>query len=186
MVDKELYNETEDRMKKAIEAMVKDFASIRTGRASPAILDPIRVPAYGQEMPIKQLASISVPEARMILIQPWDQSVVGEIEKAILKSDLGINPNTDGKLIRLVFPPLTEERRKELVKVVKKRGEEAKISVRNIRRDAIDYLKEMEKESEITKDDLHQGQEEIQKLTDKYTDEVDVVIENKEKEIMDI
>lgn len=186
MVDPEIYKDTRSRMKKSVEAMKKDFMGIRTGRATPAILDTIKVEAYGQEMAIKQLASISIPEPRMIVIQPWDKSVIGDIEKAILKSDLGINPINDGKLLRLVFPPLTEERRKELVKVVKKRAEEAKISVRNVRRDSIDFLKEMEKEGDISEDDLHRGEDEIQRITDDFTDEIDRILEAKEKEIMEI
>ncbi len=186
MIDKELYEDTKERMQKSIESMKRDFMGIRTGRATPAILDTIKVSAYGQDMPIKQLASISVPEPRMIVIQPWDKGVLSEIEKAIQKSDLGINPTNDGKLLRLVFPPLTEERRKELVKVVKKRGEEGKVAVRSIRRDAIDYLKEMEKEGDISEDDCHRGQDEIQELTNKFTDQVDKVLEAKEKEILEI
>jgi ribosome recycling factor len=186
MVDQELHEDTKSRMDKCLDSMKKDFLGIRTGRATPAILDPIRVTSYGQEVPIKQVASISVPEARMIVIQPWDKNVLGEIEKAIQKSDLGINPMNDGKLIRLVFPPLTEERRKELVKQVKKRGEECKVSIRNVRRDAIEYLKEMEKEKAISEDDLRLGQKEIQDLTDEYSEKVDKMLEGKEKEIMEI
>jgi ribosome recycling factor len=186
MVDQELYDDTKDRMKKTIESMKKDFSGIRTGRASPAILDSIRVSAYGQESPIKQVASISVPESRMIVIQPWDKSILSEIEKAIQKSDLGINPQNDGKLLRLIFPPLTEERRKDLVKVVKKRAEEGKVSIRNIRRDAIDYLKEMEKEGLISEDDEHRGQDEFQKLTDELIVEIDKTLEAKEREIMEV
>lgn len=186
MVDQELYDETKDKMKKTIESMKKDFTMIRTGRASPAILDSIKVSAYGQESPIKQVASISVPEPRMIVIQPWDKSVIGEIEKAIQKSDLGINPTNDGKLLRLSFPPLTEERRKDLVKVVKKRSEEGKVSIRNIRREAIEYLKEMQKEKMISEDGEHKGQDEIQKLTDEMIVEIDKVMDGKEKEIMEV
>jgi len=186
MVDQELYDDTRDRMRKSVESMKKDFMSIRTGRATPAILEPIRVFAYGQEMSIKQVASISVPESRMIVIQPWDQSLTGEIEKAIQKSDIGIHPQNDGKLLRLTFPPLTEERRKELVKIVKKRAEEGKVSIRNIRRDALDFLKEMEKEGSISEDDARRGQEEFQKLTDEFIEEIDKVAQGKEKEIMEI
>ncbi len=186
MLDPDIFKDTEERMQKSIEAMKKDFIGIRTGRASPALLDTIKVNAYGQEMAIKQVATISVPEPRMIVIQPWDKSVIGEIEKAIQKSDLGINPVNDGKLIRLVFPPLTEERRKDLVKLVKKRAEEAKISIRNIRRDAIEYLKELEKEGEISEDDQHRGQDQIQKITDKFTKEIDRILSIKEKEIMEV
>lgn len=186
MVDQELYDDSQSRMKKAIESMKRDFQGVRTGRATPVILDSIRVSAYGQDMPIKQMASISVPEPRMIVIQPWDKGVLSDIEKAIQKSDLGINPTNDGKLIRLVFPPLTEERRKELVKGIKKRGEECKVSIRNIRRDAIEYLKELKKEGDISEDDERRGSEEIQKLTDELTKDVDKVLEIKEKEVMEI
>jgi ribosome recycling factor len=186
MVDQELYDDTQSRMKKCIESMKKDFTGIRTGRATPTILDSIRISVYGQDMHIKQLASISVPESRMIVIQPWDKGVLGEIEKAIQKSDLGINPTNDGKLLRLVFPPLTEERRKELVKVVKKRGEECKVSIRNVRRDSIEFFKEMEKEGDISEDDQRRGSDEIQKLTDELILEVDKTTEMKEKEIMEV
>ena len=186
MVDPELYADTEDRMKKSIDSMKKDFLSIRTGRATPAVLEPIKISAYGQEMPIKQLATVSVPEPRMIVIQPWDKSVLSEVEKAIQKSDLGINPTNDGKLLRLVFPPLTEERRKELVKQVKKRGEEGKIALRNVRRDGMEMLKLMEKDGDISEDDEKRGQKEIDDLTKKMVDEIDRIVEAKEKEIMEI
>lgn len=186
MVDQELYDDTKERMKKSIESMRKDFMSIRTGRATPAVLEPIRVTAYGQEMPIKQLASISIPEPRMIVIQPWDKSVLEDVEKAIQKSELGINPVNDGKLLRLMFPPLTEERRKELVKHVKKRAEEGKIAVRNVRRDAMEMLKLMEKDGDISEDDQRRGQDEIEDLTKDIIKEVDKVLEAKEKEVMEI
>ncbi len=186
MVDKELFEDTEDRMKKAIDSMRKDFLAIRTGRATPAVLEPIRISAYGQEMPIKQLATVSVPEPRSIVIQPWDKSVLGDIEKAIQKSDLGINPTNDGKLLRLAFPPLTEERRKELVKQVKKRGEEGKIAIRNVRRDAMEMLKLMEKDGDISEDDEKRGQKEFEDLTKKIIEDVDKIVEAKEKEIMEI
>lgn len=186
MVDKELFEDTEDRMKKAIDSMRKDFLAIRTGRASAAVLEPIKISAYGQEMPIKQLATISVPEPRSIVIQPWDKGVLGEIEKAIQKSDLGINPTNDGKLLRLAFPPLTEERRKDLVKQVKKRGEEGKIAVRNVRRDAMEMLKLMEKDGDISEDDEKRGQKEFEDLTKKIIEDIDKIVEAKEKEIMEI
>jgi ribosome recycling factor len=186
MVNPELYEDSKSRMRKALDSMRKDFQGIRTGRATPAILDSIRVSVYGQEMPIKQLASISVPEARMIVIQPWDKGSLSEVEKAIQKSDLGINPTNDGKLLRLISPPLTEERWKDLVKQVKKRGEECKVAIRNVRRDALDFLKEMEKEGDISEDDHHRGQEEFQKLTDEISKEVDKIAEMKEVEIMEI
>lgn len=186
MVDQDIYDDAKDRMKKSIDSMKKDFLGVRTGRATPAILDPIRVPAYGQEMMIKQVASISIPEPRMIIIQPWDQSVMADLEKAIQKSDLGIHPQNDGKLLRLIFPPLTEERRKDLVKVVRKRAEEGKIAIRNIRRDTIDFLKELEKEGDISEDDLHSGRDEVQKITDEQIKDIDDVLAGKEKEIMEI
>ncbi|MCD4782919.1 MAG: ribosome recycling factor [Candidatus Eremiobacteraeota bacterium] len=186
MVDQELYDDSKDRMKKSIESMRKDFMAIRTGRATPAVLEPIKVSAYGQEMPIKQLASISIPEPRMIVIQPWDKSVLEVIEKTIQKSELGINPVNDGKLLRLIFPPLTEERRKELVKQVKKRAEEGKVAVRNIRRDAMEMLKLMEKDGDISEDDQRRGQDEIDDLTKDIIKEIDKVLEGKEKEILEI
>lgn len=186
MVDEELFEDTEDRMKKAIDSMRKDFLAIRTGRATPAVLEPIKISAYGQEMPIKQLATISIPEPRSIVIQPWDKSVLGDIEKAIQKSDLGINPTNDGKLLRLAFPPLTEERRKDLVKQVKKRGEEGKIAVRNVRRDAMEMLKLMEKDGDISEDDEKRGQKEFEDLTKKIIEDIDKIVEAKEKEIMEI
>jgi len=186
MVDQELYDDTKERMKKSIDSMRKDFLAIRTGRATPAVLEPIRVPAYGQEMPIKQLASISIPEPRMIVIQPWDKNILEEIEKSIQKSELGINPVNDGKLLRLIFPPLTEERRKELVKQVKKRAEEGKVAVRNIRRDAMEMLKLMEKDGDISEDDQRRGQDEIEDLTKDIINEIDRVLEGKEKEILEI
>jgi len=186
MVDPELYKDSEERMKKSIDAMRKDFLTVRTGRATPAVLEPIRVPAYGQAMPIKQLATISIPEPRMIVIQPWDKGVLGEIEKAIQKSDLGINPTNDGKLLRLIFPPLTEERRKELVKHIKKRGEEGKVAVRNIRRDAMEMLKLMEDEGENSEDDEKRGRNEIEELTKKIVEDIDKIVAAKDKEIMEI
>lgn len=186
MVDQELYEDSQDRMKKSVDSMRKDFMAIRTGRATSAVLEPIRVSAYGQEMPIKQMASISIPEPRMIVIQPWDKSVLAELEKAIQKSDLGINPVNDGKILRLVFPPLTEERRKDLVKQVKKRAEDGKVAIRNIRRDAMEMLKLMEKDGDISEDDEKRGQEEIDELTKKIIDEIDKIRDAKEKEILEI
>ena len=157
----------EEKMNKTISVFEENLAEIRAGRANPAILNKITVDYYGVPTPINQVAGISVPEARMILIQPWDVSILKEIEKEILKSDIGINPNNDGKVIRLTFPELNEERRKEIVKDIRKLAEEAKIAVRSIRRDAIDEAKELEKKSEITEDDLKKEEEDIQKLTDK-------------------
>ena len=160
--------------------------SIRAGRANPHLLDKLRVNYYGSPTPIQQVGNISVPEPRMILIQPWEKSLLKEIEKAINMSDIGINPTNDGTAIRLVFPELTEERRKELVKDIKKKGEAAKVAVRNIHRDAIDTLKKMEKAGELTEDDLKDGEDRVQKLTDKSVDKIDKAIENKSSEIMTV
>ena len=176
----------EEKMNKTISVFEENLAEIRAGRANPAILNKITVDYYGVPTPINQVAGISVPEARMILIQPWDASILKEIEKEILKSDIGINPNNDGKVIRLNFPELNEERRKEIVKDIRKLAEEAKIAVRSIRRDAIDEAKELEKKSEITEDDLKKEEDDIQKLTDKKIEEIDMLLEKKEKEIMSI
>lgn len=178
--------ELEERMNKTISVLEENLAEVRAGRANPAILNKIKIDYYGVPTPINQVAGISVPEARMIMIQPWDASILKEIEKEILKSDIGINPNNDGKVIRLVFPELNEERRKELVKEIKKMGEEAKISLRAIRRDGIDEAKAMEKESLISEDERRKAEEDIQKLTDKKTEEIDSKIAAKEKEIMSI
>jgi len=180
------YQNLEERMKKTIQVLEENFAEIRAGRANPAILNKIHIDYYGVSTPINQVAGISVPEARMILIQPWDASVLKEIEKEILKSDIGINPNNDGKVIRLVFPELNEERRKELVKDVRKMAEEAKVSLRAIRRDGMDEYKEMEKENLISEDERRKAEEDIQKITDKNTAEIDRLTDAKEKEIMSI
>jgi len=186
MIDQDFFDDTEERMKKTIEATRREFAVIRTGRATPALVERIMVDAYGTAMPIQQMASIGVPEARLLVIQPWDKSVIGDIEKAIHKSDLGINPSTDGNVIRLVFPSLTEERRKELVKVVRRKTEEGKVALRNIRRDVMDFLKEMEKEGEASEDEVHRAQERIQKVTDKWSEELEKLQEAKEKEILEV
>ena len=178
--------ELEERMNKTISVLEENLSEVRAGRANPAILNKIKIDYYGVPTPINQVAGISVPEARMIMIQPWDASILKEIEKEILKSDIGINPNNDGKVIRLVFPELTEERRKELVKEIKKMGEESKIALRAIRRDGIDEAKAMEKESLISEDERRKAEEDIQKLTDKKTEEIDSKIAAKEKEIMSI
>ena len=177
---------TESKMIKAINSLEGDLASIRAGRANPAILDKITVEYYGVQTPLAQVGTISVPEARTIIVQPWDVSVLKEIEKAILASDIGINPNNDGKVIRLNFPPLTEERRKELNKSVSKRGEEAKVAVRNIRRDSIEQFKKQKKANEITEDDLKDLEEQIQKMTDKFVKQIDGIIAEKEKEILEV
>ncbi len=176
----------ETKMEKTIAALQTDLAAIRAGRANPAILDKVSVEYYGVPTPVQQVGTISVPEARTIIIQPWDASILGDIEKAILKSDVGITPNNDGKTIRLNFPPLTEERRKELVKGISKRGEEAKVAVRNIRRDSIEGFKKQKKDGEITEDDLKNLETQIQKLTDKYVAKVEEIIKDKEKEILEV
>ncbi len=178
--------EAEEKMQKSIEALRRDFATIRTGKANPSLLDKVTVDYYGTPTPINQLANISAPEARMLVVQPWDKSVVPNVEKAILKSDLGLNPSSDGTVIRLVLPQLTQETRKELVKKVKKKAEDAKVAIRNIRRDANESLKAAEKNKEISEDETKNAQDDIQKLTDKYIAELDGVLDNKEKEIMEV
>ena len=181
-----LNNVYEEKMNKTISVFEENLSEIRAGRANPAILNKITVDYYGVPTPINQVAGTSVPEARMILIQPWDMNLLKEIEKEILKSDIGINPNNDGKVIRLNFPELNEERRKEIVKDIRKLAEEAKVAIRSIRRDAMDEAKEMQKKSEITEDDLKNEENEIQKLTDKKVEEIDSMLASKEKEIMSI
>ncbi len=180
------YKEIETKMTRAIDALKEELAGLRAGRANPAILDKITVDYYGVPTPINQLGSISVPEARVIIIQPWEAKILKDVEKAIQKADIGINPNNDGKVIRLIFPVLTEERRKELTKTVKKQGEEAKIAVRAVRREAIEQFKAQEKKSEITEDDLRVSEQEVQKLTDKYVANIDKIVEAKGKEIMEV
>jgi ribosome recycling factor len=179
-------NEIEERMQKTISVFEENLSEIRAGRANPAILNKVSVEYYGVPTPINQVAGISVPEARTIVIQPWDASVLKSIEKAILASDIGLNPNNDGKVIRLNFPELTEERRKDLVKDVKKIAEEARVSVRSIRRDGMDNIKDALKKSEITEDEKANLEDKVQKLTDKYVAEIDSLLEKKEKEIMSI
>ncbi|MBZ4653545.1 MAG: ribosome recycling factor [Peptococcaceae bacterium] len=183
---KDVIKETEDKMKKTIEVLRKDYATLRAGRANPSILEKVTVDYYGTPTPINQVANISAPEPRLLTIQPWDKSLVPTIEKAILKSDLGLNPSSDGSLIRIVIPQLTQERRLELVKTIKKKAEEARVSIRNIRRDSNDKVKNLEKTKVISEDETKKGQDEIQKLTDKYIKEVDHVLEVKEKEIMEV
>ena len=180
------YTNLKERMEKSIGAYQEKLSEIRAGRANPAILNKIKVEYYGTPTPINQMAGISVPEARMIVIQPWDMSVLKDIEKAILASDIGINPNNDGKVIRLSFPELTEERRKEIVKDIRKMAEEAKVAVRSIRRDAIDEAKKAQKDSEISEDELKSAEDNIQQLTDKYVAKVDEILGAKEKEVMSI
>ncbi len=176
----------EDRMNKTLNVLQDEFASIRAGRANPHVLDKIKVDYYGTPTPIQQVGNISVPEARMIVIQPWEKSLLKSIERAILTSDLGINPTNDGTMIRLVFPELTEERRKDLAKDVKKKGEAAKVAIRNIRRDANDTFKKLEKTGEFSEDDLELASDKIQKLTDKMTEKVDKAVEAKTKEILTV
>ena len=180
------YSEFEAKMKKTTEVLSEQFAAVRAGKANPAVLDRITVDYYGSPTPIQQIASISTPDARSLLIQPWDGSVLKGIEKAILASDLGINPQNDGRAIRLVFPQLTEERRKELAKQVKKYAEESKVAVRNIRRDGMDAIKKAVKKSEITEDDQKKAEKDLQELTDKYIKKVDDLCAKKEKELMEI
>ena len=176
----------ESKMEKTLDVLLDEFGSIRAGRANPHVLDRIKVDYYGTPTPIQQVGNINVPEARMIVIQPWEKSLLKSIEKAILTSDLGINPTNDGSVIRLVFPELTEERRKDLAKDVKKKGEAAKVAVRNVRRDANESLKKMEKNGDISEDDLKDGNDKIQKLTDKMIDKIDKAVEAKTKEIMTV
>lgn len=176
----------EEKMKKTVASLNNELATIRAGRANPRVLDKVTVECYGMEMPINQVANISTPEARVLVITPYDISTIKAIEKGINMSDIGINPNSDGKVVRLVFPELTEERRKSLTKDVKKKGEDSKVAIRNIRRDAMDTAKKLEKNGEITEDDQENLEKEIQKLTDKYIGEIDKAIESKNKDIMSI
>ncbi|MEW6661219.1 MAG: ribosome recycling factor [Bacillota bacterium] len=180
------FKEAEDRMNKAVEALRKDLATLRAGRANPSLLEKVSISYYGVPTPINQVANISAPEARLLVIQPWDRSVLPEIERALLKSDLGLTPSSDGSIIRINIPQLTQERRAELVKTVKKKAEEARVAVRNIRRDVNDEIKAAEKKGEITEDQLRKGQEQIQKLTDKFIETVDKVLAAKEAEIMEV
>ena len=180
------YTNIKEKMEKTISVFSEKLSEVRAGRANPAILNKVKIDYYGTPTPINQMAGISVPEARLIVIQPWDMSVLKDIEKAILASDIGINPNNDGKVIRLAFPELNEERRKEIVKDLKKMAEESKVAVRSIRRDGIDAHKTMQKNSEITEDDLKVAEEKIQKLTDKYIAVIDEKLADKEKEVMSI
>lgn len=176
----------EEKMIKTIHALETDYNSIRAGRANPHVLDKITVDYYGAPTPLQQVGNVTVPEARLLQIQPWDASIIKDIERAILASDVGITPNSDGKIIRLVFPELTEERRKELVKDIKKKGESSKVAVRNIRRDAIDHFKKMKKNNEITEDDLADYEKEVQDLTDKFVKDIDKHIDNKSKDILSV
>ncbi|MBW1771414.1 MAG: ribosome recycling factor [Deltaproteobacteria bacterium] len=184
-MEKEILDELNLKMENTIEALDREFKKIRTGRASTALLDGIKVDCYDTQMPLDQVASLSVPENRLITIKPWDQSVIGEIEKAILKSELGLTPMNDGKIIRIPIPPLTEERRKELAKLAKKMAEESKIAARNHRRDANDLFKELKNDKEISEDDMYKNQDEVQKMTDDFIKMIDEVTTEKEKEIIE-
>lgn len=182
----EQFDRAEERMKKTLDSLAREFGSIRAGRASAAVLDKISIDYYGAQTPINQVGSITSPDPRTLVVQPWDASALSAIVKAIQASDIGINPQNDGKVIRLSFPPLTEERRKELSKQVSKYGEEAKVAIRNIRRDAIDKLKDLKKQGEITEDDLKGAEKDMQELTDKYCKQADADVAAKSKEIMEI
>jgi len=185
MTTKEILHNTEEKMKKAVESVAREFSEIRTGRANPSLVEGLHIDYYGTPTLLKQLASISVPDAHLIAIQPWDVTAIGEIEKAILKSNLGINPSNDGKLIRLSIPPLSKERRQELVKVIHKMSEEGRVSLRTIRREAKEALEKLEKDKVIPEDDKFRGIDELQKLVDKYITKVDELLKNKEKEILE-
>lgn len=183
---KEIYTTHEEKMQKTLESLKKELAAIRTGRATPALLDRVQVDYYGTMTPINQVANISIPDPRSLLIQPWEKTMVAEIEKAIMKSDIGLTPNSDGAIIRLNLPQLTQERRAEFVKVANKKAEEARVAIRNIRRDANDLLKKVEKDKSVPEDELKKAQDEIQKLTDRYIKEADQMVDTKEKEIMEV
>ena len=180
------YTNIKEKKEKAINSYAERLAEVRAGRANPSILNKVKIDYYGTPTPINQVAGVSVPEARLIVIQPWDASILKEIEKAILAADIGINPNNDGKVIRLAFPELNEERRKEIVKDIKKMAEEAKVVVRNARRDGIDEAKKLQKDGEITEDELKQAESEIQKITDKNIEEIDNILNKKEQEVMSV
>ena len=181
-----IISEAEQRMSKAVAALQEEFNTLRTGRASPALFDKIRVEYYGNPTPLNQVATISAPEARLVVIQPWDKSIIGDIEKAIQKSELSVNPSNDGKVIRIAIPPLTEERRKEFVKVAKSMAEQNRVSIRNTRRDANDDLKKAQKDGTISEDDLKRAEDEVQKLTDSFIAQVNEKLEEKEQEILEI
>lgn len=181
----EILSDLRDKMTRTVEALERDFKRIRTGRASTALLEGIKVDCYETQMPLEQVASIAAPESRLITIQPWDLSVIGDIEKAILKSELGLTPVSDGKIIRISIPPLTEERRKELAKLAKKMAEENRISVRNLRREANDMFKDLKTEKEISEDEFYKSQEDVQKITDEFIKTIDEITSRKEKEIIE-
>lgn len=185
-MSQKILNDLEEKMNKTLKNLQGDLNKVRTGRASLALFDDIRVDYYGTPTPLKQVATLSVPESRLIIIQPWDTQMIGEIEKAILKSELGVTPTNDGKIIRLTIPRLTEERRRELVKIIRKMGEGGKVAIRNIRRDANEDLKDMEREKVISQDELHQNLDKIQKVTDGFIQKIDEALNAKEKEILEI
>lgn len=182
----EVLTDTEDRMRKGVEVLKREYATIRAGRANPNMLDKITVEYYGTATPVNQLANIAVPEPRMLSIQPWDKTSLPMIEKAILKSDLGLNPSSDGVVIRLIIPQLTAERRTEIVKTVKKKAEEARVAIRNIRRDTNDHLKKLEKDHTSSEDEVKRAQDDVQKMTDKFIKEIDHIMDAKEREIMEV
>ncbi len=182
----EIFKVAEEKMNKSVNALLNEFAAIRAGRANPTILDRVMVEYYGTPTPVNQMAAVSVPDARTLMIQPWDKSTLKDIERAILVADIGINPQNDGTVIRLIFPPLTEERRKELGKNILKLGEDSKVAIRSIRRDAMDKLKDLKKKSEITEDDLKTAEKKMQDLTDKFCKEIDELAAKKQKEIMEL
>ena len=181
-----IISEAKERMTKAVTALQDEFNTLRTGRASPALFDKIRVEYYGNPTPLNQVATISAPEARLVVIQPWDKSIIGDIEKAIQKSELSVNPSNDGKVIRISIPPLTEERRKEFVKIAKNMAEQNRVSIRNTRRDANDELKKAEKDGTISEDDLKRAEDEVQKLTDQYIEKINELLGSKEQEILEV
>ncbi|MBW2353490.1 MAG: ribosome recycling factor [Deltaproteobacteria bacterium] len=181
----EILSELREKMNRTAEALEREFRKIRTGRASTALIEGIKVDCYDTQMPIEQVASLSVPESRLIIVQPWDQSIIGDIEKGILKSELGLTPVNDGKIIRISIPPLTEERRKDLAKLARRMAEDSKISIRNLRREANEMFKELKAEKEISEDDLYRSQDEVQKITDEFIKKIDEITTRKEKEIME-
>jgi len=181
----EILSDLRENMTKSVDALKKDFNRIRTGRATAALLDGIKVDCYDTQMPVDQVASISVPESRLIMIQPWDQSIIGDVEKSILKSELGLTPMNDGKVIRISIPPLTEQRRKELAKLARKMAEENKISIRNHRREANEMFKELKNDKEISEDDMHKAYNDVQKITDEFIQKIDTITAEKEKEIVE-
>jgi len=182
----DVLTDAEDRMKKAVEALRRELASIRTGRARPSLVDHVRVDYYGSTVPLNQLATVAAPEARLLTIQPWDRQALGAIEKAIQKSDLGLNPSNDGHIIRLVIPPLTEERRRELARVVHKKTEEGRVAVRNVRRDSLEHLRRLEKDEKVSEDEERRAQDRLQKLTDRLIGEVDRLGQEKEAEVLEV